>query len=363
MGKIISMNKAFQKFSFKNGTVMQNRFMLAPLTNTQSHTDGSLSDEELHWLVKRAEGGFGAVMTCATNVQANGQGFAGQLGLFNDLHHDGHKRLTDSLRSLECISFVQLFHGGMRADSKITGEAPVCPSEVIKKGARALSLEEVYELRDNFIKSAVRAQQCGYDGIELHAAHGYIIAQFISAQINQRTDRYGGSLENRSRILFEMIDGVREACGENFLIGVRLSPERFGMQLSEMKIICDRLYQEDKIDMIDLSLWDCFKFPEEEAHKDQSLLEHFASMDKKNIKMTVAGNIRTAEDVQKIMEADVDFATIGRAAIIHHNFPKLVQNDSSFEQMSLPVTRDHLKAEGLSEPFINYLGRWPDFIK
>lgn len=357
------MNKAFEKFSFNNGTVMQNRFMLSPLTNTQSHTDGTLSDEELHWLVKRAEGGFGAVMTCATNVQVNGQGFEGQLGLFNHHHHNGHKRLTDSLRALECLSFVQLFHGGMRADSKLTGEAPVSSSEVAKKGARALTLEEVYELRDNFIKSAVRAQQCGYDGIELHAAHGYIIAQFISAKINQRTDIYGGSLENRSRLLFEIIDGIRKECGNDFLIGVRLSPERFGMQLSEMKIICDRLYQEDKIDMIDLSLWDCFKLPEEEEFKDQSLLAHFASMDRKNVKMTVAGNIRTAEDVQKVIEAGVDFATIGRSAILHHDFPKLVQNDSDFEPMSLPVTRDHLKNEGLSESFINYLGNWPGFIQ
>lgn len=356
------MKKAFEKFSFKNGTVMKNRFMLSPLTNCQSHEDGSLSDAELHWLVKRAEGGFGAVMTCATNVTASGQGFAGQLGLFNDKHHDGHKRLTDSLRSLESISFVQLFHGGMRADSKLTGEAPVSASAVSKKGARALSLPEVQELRDSFIQSAVRAQQCGYDGVELHGAHGYIIAQFISSKINQRTDQYGGSLENRSRLLFEIIDGVRQECGDRFLIGVRLSPERFGMQLSEMKIICDRLYQDDKIDMIDMSLWDCFKLPEEEEHKDQSLLAHFVSMDRKHIKMTVAGNIRQADDVHKIMEADVDFATIGRSAILHHNFPKLIEEDPNFEPIDLPVSREHLKNEGLSETFIDYMGNWPNFV-
>jgi len=357
------MNKAFEKVTFKNGMVMKNRFMLSPLTNCQSHEDGSLSDEEFHWLVKRAEGGFGAVMTCATNVQANGQGFAGQLGLFDDRHHDGHTKLTDALRSHDSISFVQLFHGGRRADSKLTGEAPVCPSADPKKGARALSLAEVRELKESFVGSAVRAQQCGYDGVELHGAHGYILAQFISAKINQRTDDYGGSLENRSRLLFEIIDEARVACGDDFLIGVRLSPERFGMQLSEMKIICDRLYEDNKIDMIDLSLWDCFKFPEEETHKDRSLLDHFASMDTKDIIMTVAGNIRSAHDVQKIMEADVDFATIGRSAIIHHNFPKLIKADHNFEPMSLPVTRDHLKNEGLSESFIAYMSNWAGFVE
>ena len=129
---------------------------------------------------------------------------------------------------------IQLHHAGMRSPRDLINQAPLCPSADEKTGARALSLEEVETLRDDFIQAAKRAQESGYDGVEIHGAHGYILCQFLSATYNRRTDRYGGSLENRSRIFFEIIDGIREQCGAGFLLGVRLSPERFGMRLNEI---------------------------------------------------------------------------------------------------------------------------------
>ena len=127
-----------------------------------------------------------------------------------------------------------------------------------KPGLRALSLQEVQQLRDDFIAAAVRSQQAGYDGIEVHGAHGYIVCQFLSDTYNRRDDQYGGSLENRARLLFEIVSGIRAACGADFLIGVRLSPERFGMRLAEALTVCQQLIDGGETDFLDISLWDSF---------------------------------------------------------------------------------------------------------
>ncbi|MEX2484911.1 MAG: NADH:flavin oxidoreductase [Brumimicrobium sp.] len=341
---------------------MKNRFMLAPLTNEQSHEDGRLSDEEFKWLTMRAEGQFGLVMTCASHVQEIGKGFSGQLGIFSDFHIEGHQRLAKTIRSHGCLAVIQLHHAGMRSPEKLIGEAPVCPSKNEKTGARALTLAEVQQLKNDFIAAAVRAKNCGYNGVEVHGAHGYILTQFLSAEINNRSDEYGGILENRSRLLFEIVNEIREKCGKTFLLGVRLSPERFGMDLKEVKTVAQRLIDEGNIDFLDISLWDSFKLPVEEAYQFKTLLEHFTTLDRKNIKLTVAGKIRTGKDVQIILDQGVDFVTIGRMGILHHDFPLRVIENSNFEPIETPVSRDYLRNEGLSEKFIQYMEKWPDFV-
>jgi 2,4-dienoyl-CoA reductase-like NADH-dependent reductase (Old Yellow Enzyme family) len=356
-------NKLNSPLHFPCGAMMKNRFMLAPMTNTQSFEDGRLSDDEFNWLTMRAKGQFGLVMTCASHVQPIGKGFPGQLGIFDNMHMDGHKRLVKSIKSHGSLAVIQLHHAGMRSPVELIKQAPVCPSNNEKLGARELSLEEVEALKNDFISAAVRAKKCGYDGAEIHGAHGYILTQFLSQEINNRTDQYGGDLENRSRLLFEIIDGVRNACGSDFLLGVRLSPEKFGMNIPETKAICKRLIHEHKVDFIDISLWDVFKLPEDEKLQSKSLLSYFTEIDFKKVLLTVAGNIRTGDDVKKVLDSGVDFLTIGRAAILHHDFPLKVTEDPHFKPTELPVSIEYLRNEGLGDNFINYMKRWPNFVK
>lgn len=341
---------------------MKNRFMLAPMTNQQSHENGQLSDEEFNWLTLRAKGQFGLVMTCASHVQEIGKGFPGQLGIFGNQHIEGHKRLASELKSHGALAVIQLHHAGMRSPKEIIGQQPVCPSDNEKTGARALAHHEVVQLREDFINAAIRSKECGYDGVEVHGAHGYILTQFLSAQINLREDEYGGSLENRSRILFEIIKGIREKCGKDFLLGVRLSPERFGMNLDEVKTICQQLDDLGLVDFLDISLWDSFKMPEDEKYQDQSLLEHFTGLRLQHAKLTVAGKILSGEDVHKILDAGVDFVSIGRSGIIHHDFAQRVIENPNFNPEPTPVSAEHLKQEGLSDTFIDYMRKWPDFV-
>ena len=348
---------------FNCGAQMKNRFMLAPLTNQQSHEDGTLSEDEFHWLSMRAQGDFGLVMTCASHVQEIGKGFSGQLGIFSDIHIEGHKRLASELKSYGSLAVAQLHHAGMRSPKDVIGKKAVCPSDSEKHNARALTLDEVHQLKDDFISAAIRAKHCDYDGVEVHGAHGYILTQFLSPTINRRTDCYGGTLHNRSRLLFEIVEGIRDACGPKFLLGVRLSPEKFGMKLSEVKIISQQLIDSGYIDFLDLSLWDVFKFPEEKIEPKISLLDHISQLDQKDIKITVAGNIRSAENVRHVLDSGIDFVSIGRSAILHHDFPQKVINNPNFTPIENPVSEEYLRSEGLSDTFIRYMRRWPGFVE
>ncbi|MBQ0767761.1 MAG: NADH:flavin oxidoreductase [Bizionia sp.] len=348
---------------FTCGVSMKNRFMLAPMTNTQSYDDGRLSDAEFNWLTMRAKGQFGLVMTCAAHVQENGKGFPGQLGIFSDTQNSGHQRLASHIKSYGSLAVVQLHHAGMRSPSHLIQGAPVCPSKNEKHGARELTLKEIEQLKADFIAAAIRAKNCGYDGVEVHGAHGYILTQFLSQEINKRTDIYGGSLENRSRLLFEIVNGIRAACGHDFLLGVRLSPERFGMDIFEIKDVCKRFIKENSIDFLDISLWDIFKFPEDNNANTQSLLSHFTELNYNNVRLTVAGNIKNGADVEKALLAGVDFVTIGQSAVLHHDFPIKVIDNPKFESINTPVSKAYLAKEGLSENFITYMKRWDGFVE
>src|SRR6185295_184206 len=210
------MTSLLAPMTLTRGPALRNRFMLAPLTNLQSHADGTLSDDEFHWLAMRAKGGFGLTMTCAATVQKAGQGFVGQLGVYDDRHLEGLTRLAAALRKEGSHAVVQLHHAGMRSPEKLTGQKALCPSDHGETGARAMTLDEVKQTRDDFIAAAVRCQRAGFDGVELHGAHGYLLCEFLSPEVNLREDAYGGSPENRARLLFEIIEGVRAQCRPDF---------------------------------------------------------------------------------------------------------------------------------------------------
>ena len=349
------MTNPFDAVTFRHGPAMPNRFMLAPLTNQQSHVDGTLSDDEHRWLTMRAQGGFGLTMTCAAHVQAVGQGFPGQLGIFGDEHLEGLTRLAADLNATGTVSYAQLHHAGNRSPAEVIGSQPVCPSDDPDTGARALTTAEVEQLRDDFVAAAVRAQKAGFHGVELHGAHGYILCQFLSSDINHRTDQYGGSLENRSRLLFEVIDGVRAACGDDLALAVRLSPERFGMKTAEIVDVYARIVDEGQVDLMDMSLWDVNRVTDQPGYDDRTLMEIFAELPRGDVRLGVAGKIHTPADVQSVLDHGVDVPVLGRVAILHHDYPQRLQADPAFEPRRAPVSAEVLAAEGVSPSFIEYL--------
>jgi 2,4-dienoyl-CoA reductase-like NADH-dependent reductase (Old Yellow Enzyme family) len=126
--------------------------------------------------------------------------------------------------------------------------------------------------------------------------------------------------------------------------------------------VAQQLNDQDKIDFLDISLWDAFKEPEEDNHKGRSLMSYFTELPRGNVKLGVAGKIRTPKDAEQIIAGGVDWIMLGRAAILHHDFPNRYKQDSKFEPVDTPVSRTYLAEEGLSQSFLAYMGQWPDFI-
>ncbi len=356
------MTSLFSPLTLARGPAWKNRFMLAPLTNTQSHADGVLSDVEYNWLTLRAKGGFGLTMTCAAHVQAVGQGFPGQLGAFDDKHLEGLTRLAAGIKAHGSVASLQIHHAGNRSPKELVG-TPVCPSEDSKTGARGLELAEVEALRDAYIAAAVRAEKAGFDGVEIHGAHGYILAQFLSAEINHRDDHYGGSLENRARIIMEIIDGIRAATNANFQLGLRLSPERFGLKLAEIRDVTAEILRDGKIDFLDMSLWDVVKEPNEDEHKGRTLMSYFTDLPRGDVRLGAAGKVMTGKDAAGVIDAGCDYVVVGRGAILRHDFPERVKADAAYQSPPTPVTIQHLLDEGLSPAFVQYMRQWPNFVE
>jgi 2,4-dienoyl-CoA reductase-like NADH-dependent reductase (Old Yellow Enzyme family) len=348
--------------TFARGPAMANRLALAPLTNWQSHADGTLSDDEFRWLTYRAEGGFGLTMTCAAHVQAVGQGFPGQLGFFGDQHLPGLTRLAAEIKRFDSVAIAQLHHAGMRSPAELIGEAPHCPSDNDEFKARAMTLAEVERLRDDFIAAAVRAERAGFDGVELHGAHGYVLAQFLSPEVNQRADRYGGSLENRARIVHEIIDGVRAETRSDFNLGLRLSPERFGLKLAEIRQVAGDVLAGGKLDYLDMSLWDYAKEPVEEEFQGRTLMSVFTELPRGATRLGCAGKVMTPDDARTCLERGMDFVLLGRAAILHHDWPQRLAADADFTPIQVPVTAEHLRGERLGADFVKYMQTWKGFV-
>jgi len=358
----MSFQTLFEPLTFAHGPAMKNRFMLAPLTNLQSHADGRLSDDEFRWLTMRAQGGFGLTMTCAAHVQPVGQGFPGQLGNFSGDHLEGLTRLAAAIKAQGSISSVQLHHAGARAPKELVGQN-VAPSDDAESGARAMTTAEVEALAEDFIAAALRAEKAGFEGVEIHGAHGYILAQFLSAETNRRDDRYGGSLENRARLLTDILGGVRQRCGPDFQLGLRLSPERYGLHLAEMRDVAAELLRAARIDYLDMSLWNVTKEPVEAEFQGRSLMSYFTELPRGPVRLGVAGKIMTPAQAAAALEAGADCVLIGHAAILHHDFPELARRDPGFQPIGLPVSPAYLRGQGLGDAFVTYMGNWPGFVE
>ena len=341
----------FSPMPLKRGPTINNRFVLAPMTTTQSAADGSVLPAEYDWLVARAQGGFGLITTCASHVLPNGQGFPGQLGCFSDDLIDGLRQLASGIKTAGGVSSLQLHHAGIRAFAGVSDK--VGPSSDDKTGARALEAEEIAFVIEAFVAAARRAERAGFDGVQVHGGHGYLITQFLSPELNRRSDGWGGSLANRARLLLEIVRGIREACGPDFQLGVRISPERFGMRLSEMLKVATMLYASD-IDYLDLSIWDVTKEAEEEQYRGQTLASHFIALDRGSTRLGLAGKLMGGRQAFECLAMGADYAAIGKAGIVAHDLPQQVAQDPDFTA-TLPVTREQLAAQNVGTAFVEYL--------
>lgn len=210
------------------GFTLKNRITFAPTVKFElTDETGLVTDALIEHYRERAKGGTGLICVEATAVLPGGRFGKNHMGLWDDVQINGHKDIVSAVHEYGAVCIIQLNHVGYSANSEC-GPA-VGPSTMTKQGffgpyeTHGMTTDELHDMQKAYVDAAVRAQKAGYDGVQLHCCHGYLINQFMSVENNLRTDEYGGSPTNRARFATEIIKDIREKCGDGFLISVRTS--------------------------------------------------------------------------------------------------------------------------------------------
>ena len=358
----MSVDNLFEPLSLLHGPAMRNRFMMAPLTSQQSEYDGTASEFDHLWIEQLAKSEYALIQTGAATVEAGGIAFERQMGIHSDTHLPGLTRIAETIRKAGGLSAVQLHHAGHRA-KPLFGGIPAPASGDTIPGVKAITIEEIERIRDSFITAAKRAQQAGFNGVSVHGAFGWILSEFMSPHLNNRKDKYGGRLEHRARFTIEVIEGIRKACGPDFQIGWRLSIERYGLRLEEMREITAHIFDREMIDYLDLALWDSAQIVREGTFQGRTMLSIFTELPRKGVRLGAAGKIMSAQRAAALLEEGCDFVLIARAGILQRDFPLQVKENPMYDSPQLPVTADYLRQGGLSERFIATMRGWQTFVK
>ena len=328
------MSKVSDSYQLKGKTI-KNRMTFAPTVKFDyAGADGKVTDKHIEHYKERAEGGIGLICVEATAVLPGGRFGENHLGLWNDDQVEGHKAIVKACHDNDVVCLIQLNHVGIGANP-ICGE-PIGPSAVETRSgaiAHAMSIEEIREMEDAFTAAAVRAKAAGYDGIQLHGCHSYLINQFVCPKTNLRTDEYGGSAENRARFGSEIIRKIREACGDDFIISIRTVGA--DPSLADEILVAEE-YVKAGCDFLQVSMG--IELPEEAIMKEEnsygflcSLGVHFHDHFKGRVPVSCVGGILDPEKVNYLIDHDlVDFVDLARAELADPAFPNAVLNGTPY---------------------------------
>lgn len=309
---------------------------MASMGTNLADTEGFVTDEMIAYYVERAKGGAGLIMTELVTVDFPlGNGIERQLSIDNDKYIPGLQRLTHQIHRYGSKVFIQLNHAGNRAKPEFTrGSVPVSassmPSSITKIEPKPLTGEEISNLIGAFGRAARRAQEAGFDGIDLHFAHGYLICQFLSSFTNKRTDRYGGYFENRVRLALEVLERCRYEIGKDFPISAKVAGQQYvkgGITLLETKRLC-HLLQENGIDAIQVSGGDPEspdRLPVPPMYSRRGCYMNLAKSIKKtlNIPVIAVGRINNVLLANQVIESGkADLVAMGRAFLADPDFPR-----------------------------------------
>jgi 2,4-dienoyl-CoA reductase-like NADH-dependent reductase (Old Yellow Enzyme family) len=287
------------------------------------------------------------------------------MGVWGDHQIPRLKELASGIRERGALGLVQIFHGGLRAPRTLTGEQPFSASPNHEKGVeeecRGLSDSEIHELAASFGEAAERCEKAGFDGIEVHGAHGYLICQFLGTRTNRREDRWGGDLRGRSLFLREVLREVRSRTSECFLVCVRISPEHdVGVTMSE-SLELSSMMVDWGVDMIHISCWDAFTGAHGDPDDSRTITRRFREELGEGVPLISTGSVWNGSDAQFVMDEGADLVGVARVAIAHSDWASGVQSDGYTPERP-PFTPEHLIGEGLSPSFVDYMRRWKGFV-
>ena len=253
------MAELFTPITFRNCTV-KNRIMISGHIHMLASHEGMPSERELRYHEARAKGGFGLIVMGAAAVNPHSWILReGHMGWSDELI-PWYQKISDACHAHGAKLMVQAWHNGHQNTGFYSGVNSQSSSQIVSAGAgeapAVMDEDDIQEVIQQFADFAVRCKKGGLDGVELHAAHGYLPQQFLSPYSNIRKDKYGGSLENRMRFSMELIDAMREAVGEDFVLGLRIIGDEFvrvGLTLDDMKEIAPIWAQTGKVDYLNIS--------------------------------------------------------------------------------------------------------------
>lgn len=344
-------------------TTLDNRMGVAPMTRTSATPEGLATDQMVSYYTKFARGGFGVIITEGIYPDGKyGQGYFNQPGLINNEQMQAWKKVTDSVHQAGGKIFAQLMHAGALSQGNRFVTDTIGPSVVQPKGEqmkiyagkglfplpKEATNSDITDVIKGFVNAAKHAKEAGFDGVEIHGANGYILDQFLTDYVNQRTDEYGGSTENRVRLLVEAVKAVREAVGKDYTLGIRISQgkindfhHKWAGKGKDAEIIFGQLGSSG-IDYIHVTEYEAWQpaFPEGEgtsaldsAFDDQGAT--LAALAKRYGKVPVIANGNLHDPIQAnelIEKGEADVITIGRGALANGNWVSKVKNGESLEE-------------------------------
>jgi len=319
------------------GIKLKNRFIRAATWENMADRQGRMTDKLTKVYEDLAKGGVGLIITGYARVMQDEQPRPGMMGIYDDSFIEEYKNLTEMIHKNGCKIILQIAYGGSNTDYKVKDRKIWGPSAVAHQVygtvPNEMTKEDIRMLGNAFTSAAERAQASGFDGLEYHASHGYLLSQFLTPFYNKRNDEYGGAIENRARIIYEIYEQSRNRVGSNFPLIIKLHCSDFmeqGFTFEESKIVCQELAKRG-IDAIEISGGNFFSPPEVSP---------------------VRMNIKSPEEESYFREYAAEIARIVNVPII------LVGGNKSFEVMAGILSNSEIEYFSLSRPLLSE----PDLI-
>ncbi|MEW5784930.1 MAG: FAD-dependent oxidoreductase [Bacillota bacterium] len=320
------------------GMELRNRVVMPPMGTNYADLDGFVTEQLIDYYRARAEGGVGLIIVEVAAVAPEGKAIKRQLGIWADKFIPGLRALAGAIKSHGAKAAIQLHHAGRQTSSQNTGLQPVAPSEiacpVCRETPRILSVEAIGGLVEAFGHAARRAREAGFDAVEIHGTHGYLLNQFLSPYSNKRTDQYGGSLENRLRFPLEVLAAVRRAVGEEFPVIYRMNANEYvegGLTFDDARDFALRLVNSG-VEALHISAG-VYGSPAPMiatmATPPLPLAGYAAEIKEVvDIPVIAVGKIHDPEQGEALLEEQkADFVSIGRGLITDSHFVKKIEMD------------------------------------
>ena len=317
---------------------LNNRLVMPPMATRKALPDGHVSPEMLAYYKEKSSGGYiGLVIIEHSYISPDGKAHERQLSVADDSVIPGLKELAEIVHGQGSKTVMQINHAGSAATTEIIGTKPVAPSAIDnpRRGSppRELGKDDISKLVGAFVAAAMRVREAGFDGVELHSAHGFLLNQFFSPLTNRRKDEYGGEVINRIRIHLEIINAVREAVGQDFPIFVRLGASDYceGGTMIDDSMVAVRTFEAAGVDVLDVSGGLCgFSVP---GASEQGYFAPLTEALKRvvDIPIILTGGIKDAETADQLLqEGKADLIGVGRA----------IMSDSLWAKRAVEILRD-----------------------